>query len=133
YGPRQRKQVVYDLIDRLASDPCRLEVIGDGTQECDFVYVDDVATAMILVSQDAPARGEALNVASDSTHSISQLVSGICDAMELRPEIAFTGQVRPGDAERWSVDTSALRTLGYEPRTPLVKGLRATWDWYRAG
>jgi UDP-glucose 4-epimerase len=133
YGPRQRKQVVYDLIDRLARDPCRVEVIGDGTQERDFVYVDDVATAMILVSEHAPARGEALNVASDSTHSISQLVSGICDAMELRPEIAYTGQVRPGDAERWSVDTSALRMLGYEARTSLVKGLRATWDWYRAG
>jgi UDP-glucose 4-epimerase len=132
YGPRQRKQVVYDLVDRLAQDPRRLEVIGDGTQERDFVYVDDVAAAMILVSQQAPARGEALNVASDSTHSISQLVSGICDAMELRPEISYTGQVRPGDAERWSVDTSVLRMLGYEARTSLVQGLRATWDWYRA-
>ena len=52
--------------------------------------------------------------------------------MELDPEIAYTGSVRPGDAERWSVDTSALAALGYEPGTSLVEGLRATWDWYRA-
>jgi UDP-glucose 4-epimerase len=132
YGPRQRKQVVYDLVDRLARDPCRLEVIGDGTQERDFVYVDDVAAAMILVSQQAPATGEVFNVASDSTHSIAQLASCISEAMEVQPEISYTGKVRPGDAERWSVDTSALRMLGYEARTSLAQGLRATWDWYRA-
>ena len=132
YGPRQRKQVVYDLLDRLARDPCRLEVIGDGTQERDFAYVDDVATAMMLVSEQAPATGETYNVSSGTTHSIAQLVSGICDAMELQPEITYTGSVRPGDAERWAVDTSALRALGYEPGTSLGQGVRATWDWYRA-
>jgi UDP-glucose 4-epimerase len=132
YGPRQRKQVVYDLFDRLACDPGRLEVIGDGTQERDFAYVEDVAAAMILVAQRAPAAGEVFNVASGSTHSIAELVSGICDALELRPEVDYTGTVRPGDADRWSVDTSALRALGYEPSTTLVQGLRMTRDWYRA-
>jgi UDP-glucose 4-epimerase len=132
YGPRQRKQVVYDLLDRLARDPFRLEVIGDGTQERDFAYVDDVVAAMILVSQQAPATGEVYNVASGSTHSIARLVSCICDTMELRPEISYTGKVRPGDADFWSVDSSALRSLGYEARTSLVQGLRSTWDWYRA-
>ncbi len=132
YGPRQRKQVVYDLIDRLARDPSRLEVIGDGTQERDFAYVEDVAAAMVLVSRQAPGTGEVFNVASGSTHSIAQLVVAICAAMELDPEIAYTGRVRPGDAERWSVDTSALAALGYEPGMSLIDGLRATWDWYRA-
>ena len=74
YGPRQRKQVVYDLIDRLARDPSRLDVIGDGTQERDFAYVEDVAAAMVLVSRQAPGAGEVFNVASGSTHSIAQLV-----------------------------------------------------------
>jgi UDP-glucose 4-epimerase len=131
YGPRQRKQVVYDLFDRLACHPGRLEVIGDGTQERDFTYVEDVAAAMILVAETAPGEGEVFNVASGDTHSIAQLVAGICDALELHPDVEYTGQVRPGDADRWSVDTAALRALGYEPRTPLEQGLRATRDWYR--
>jgi UDP-glucose 4-epimerase len=131
YGPRQRKQVVYDLVDRLSRDPGRLHVIGDGTQERDFAYVEDAAAAMILVAQRAPAAGEVFNVASGTTHSIRQLVSCICDALEVRPEVDYTGEVRPGDADRWSVDTSALRALGYEARTTLTQGLRATRDWYR--
>jgi UDP-glucose 4-epimerase len=132
YGPRQRKQVVYDLVHRLAEDPVHLEVIGDGTQERDFAFVEDVAAAIVLVGRAAPGTGEVFNVASGSTHSIAELVSAICGAMEVDPQIAYTGKVRPGDAERWSVDTTALGELGYEPGTSLFDGLRATWDWYRA-
>jgi UDP-glucose 4-epimerase len=132
YGPRQRKQVVYDLVDRLARDPSRLEVIGDGTQERDFAYVDDVAAAMLLVAREAPGAGEVYNVASGGTHSIAQLVSHLCAAMEVQPRITYTGTVRPGDAERWSVDTSTLRVLGHRACTSLTQGLGATWDWYRA-
>jgi UDP-glucose 4-epimerase len=131
YGPRQRKQVVYDLIHRLAADPSRLEVIGDGTQERDFAFVADVAAAIVLVARAAPGAGEVYNVASGNTHSIADVVSAICSAMELDPEIAYTGALRPGDAERWSVDTTALGELGHQPGTSLVEGLRATWDWYR--
>jgi UDP-glucose 4-epimerase len=131
YGPRQRKQVVYDLFDRLARNPERLEVIGDGTQERDFAYVKDVAAAMILVAQHAPATGETYNVASGSSYSIAQLVSGICDTLALQPEIGYTGSVRPGDADRWTVDISALCGLGYEARTTLAQGLEATRDWCR--
>jgi UDP-glucose 4-epimerase len=132
YGPRQRKQVVFDLFDRLERETGRLKVIGDGTQERDFSFVGDVAAAMILVAEQAPAVGEVFNVASGNSHSIAQLVSCICDALALRPEVCFTGEVRPGDADRWVVDASALRALGYEARTTLVQGLQATRDWYRA-
>jgi UDP-glucose 4-epimerase len=130
YGPRQRKQVVYDLLDRLHADPRRLEVIGDGTQERDFTYVDDVVEAMLLVADRAPGEGEVFNVASGSTHSIAQLVDGVCEALGISPEVCYTGSVRPGDADRWSVDIATLASLGFEPRTDLAQGLRATRDWY---
>jgi UDP-glucose 4-epimerase len=132
YGPRQRKQVVYDLIDRLAREPTRLEVIGDGTQERDFVFARDVAAAIALVGTEAPGRGEVYNVASGTTHTIAELVATVCDVMELTPELHYTGSVRPGDAERWSVDTAALRRLGFRPSASLRDGVAATWDWYRA-
>lgn len=131
YGPRQRKQVVYDLLDRLSQNANRLEVIGDGTQERDFTYVEDVAAALIAVAECAPAKGEVFNVASGTSHSIAQLVDGLCEVLGSHPERAYTGSVRPGDADRWSVDTSTLRKLGYEARTPLLRGLENTREWYR--
>lgn len=132
FGPRQHKQVVYDLIDRCSRDPDRLVVFGDGTQERDFVYVEDVAAAMVAVAERAPGAGEVFNVASGSTHSIAQLVAGVCEALGADPEITYSGSVRPGDAERWAVDISALRALGFEARTSLQSGIEQIRDWYRA-
>lgn len=132
YGPRQRKQVVFDLIHRLRSDPFRLDVFGDGTQERDFVYVVDVADAMIAVADLAPARGEAINVASGTSTSIAGLVEGLTTAMDIRPEVVWSGSVRPGDAERWAVDLAVLRALPFAPVWTFADGLRATIDWYDA-
>ncbi len=92
YGPRQRKQVVYDLMDRLAREPTRLEVFGDGTQERDFVFAADVAAAIALVGTSAPGRGETYNVASGSSYSIAQLVASAVRRHAARPRDRLHGK-----------------------------------------
>ena len=125
YGPRQRKQVVYDLIDRLARDPSRLDVIGDGTRSATSrtSRTSPRPWCSSAARRPEPARSSMLHRAAPTPSRSSS--SAICAAMELDPEIAYTGRVRPGDAERWSVDTSALAGLGYEPGMSLLEGLRA--------
>jgi UDP-glucose 4-epimerase len=131
YGPRQRKQVVYDLMNRLRSDPSRLEVIGDGSQERDLSFVTDVTEAFLVAATRSPARGESLNVASGASLTIADLVKAVCRACEVFPTVCYTGRTRPGDAERWSVDVSRLAALGHSPRTRLGEGLRSVRDWIR--
>jgi UDP-glucose 4-epimerase len=126
YGPRQRKQVVYDLFCKLRANPKRLEILGDGSQARDFTYVLDVVQALVLVATVAPNRGEVYNVASGTTHTIAELVEACCRVAGLRPEIVYTGQIRPGDAEKWAVDISLLKQLGFDPRADLEAGLTAT-------
>jgi len=132
YGPRQKKQVVYDLLAKLDRDPEELEVIGDGTQERDLSFVTDVVEAFLLAATRAPARGEALNVATGASVTIAELVSALCRARGVSPRVRYTGRTRPGDAGRWRVDVSAIRALGYEARTPLESGLRSILAWMRA-
>lgn len=130
YGPRQRKQVVYDLLVKVLNNPTHLEVLGDGTQERDFTYVGDLVDALLLVAEKAPGKGEVYNVASGRAYTIAELIDTICKVCEAAPEVRFTGSVRPGDPERWAVDISAIRALGFEPRTELVAGIRAIKSWY---
>lgn len=130
YGPRQRKQVVYDFFTKLRTSPERLEILGDGSQARDFTYVLDVVQALLLVARTAPSRGEVYNVASGTTQTISELVAACCRVSGLRPEIAYSGHVRPGDAEKWVVDISRLKELGFAPRTHLERGLAAVYEWY---
>jgi len=130
YGPRQRKQVVYDLLRKIRANPARLVALGDGSQARDFTYVLDVVQAMTLVAKAAPGQGEVYNVASGRTYSIADLVIAWCKVCRVAPEVVYTGQVRPGDAEKWVVDISRLRQLGFEAQTSLETGLAAIRDWY---
>lgn len=131
YGPRQRKQVVYDLIDKITRNPDELFIHGDGTQVRDFNYVADTARAMMLVAESGRLEGEVYNVASGRETSIGELAEKLCGELDARPRFVFSGSVRPGDPEKWTVDITRLRALGYEPQVSLEEGLRSTVEWYR--
>lgn len=131
FGPRQKKQIIYDLFCKLDKDPARLPVLGDGTQERDFNYVDNVVDSFLLVAERAPMRGEVYNVASGGSVTVRELVEAICEVAGVAPQIEYSGAIRPGDAERWTVDISRLRALGYEPKISLHEGLRVTYAWYQ--
>ncbi len=132
YGPRQHKQVVYDLLNKLRANPTCLEILGDGSQARDFTYVLDVVQAMILAAVVATGKGEVYNVASGTTHTIAELATTLCEVCGLTPELKYTGQIRPGDAEKWEVDIGRLKKLGFNVCTSLEIGLSAVRDWYEA-
>lgn len=96
-----------------------------------FSYVLDVVQAMMLAATAAPGEGEVYNVASGTTYAITGLVTTLSSICGLAPEVVYSGQVRPGDAEKWVVDITRMKQLGYEPCTSLAMGLTAVWDWYK--
>ncbi|HUR96099.1 MAG TPA: NAD-dependent epimerase/dehydratase family protein [Gemmatimonadales bacterium] len=130
FGPGQRKQVVFDLIAKLAADPERLDVIGAGTEMRDFIFVDDVVTAAALVMSDAPLEGEVYNVASGVGVTIRELVGHVVAVLGLTPAVRYTGEVRPGDALHWVGDISRLRALGFVPAVPVEAGVRRIAEWF---
>ncbi|HEU0122192.1 MAG TPA: NAD-dependent epimerase/dehydratase family protein [Bryobacteraceae bacterium] len=132
YGPRQRKQVVYDLIRKLHDRPAELAILGDGTQERDFSHVDNIVDAFLLAAERAAFAGEAINAAGNEVIRISQLAEMLCQVMNVAPRIVYGGQLRAGDSQRWVADTERLRAMGYSPRVTLLEGLRNTVDWYRS-
>ncbi len=130
YGPRQTKQVVYDLIRKIHSNPEELTLFGDGTQERDFSHARNIVDAFLLAAEKAEFHGEVINVAGDEIVTIRRLAEMLCEMMGAHPRLAFTGQRRPGDSQRWVADTSRLRALGYRPGVALSAGLRDTIEWY---
>lgn len=132
YGPRQHKQVVFDILRKLRENPREITIFGDGTQERDFAYVTDVAEAMLLAATAAPAEGEAYNVAHGKVYTINDLVHTWCEVLGVEPDIHYTGSVRPGDAEKWGVDLTRIQSLGFQPKTEFRTGLANLRDWYDA-
>jgi UDP-glucose 4-epimerase len=131
FGPGQRRHVIYDLIAKLTRDPHHLEVIGDGLQTRDLLYISDCIHALRLVASRGDLEGEVYNVSGDVVVTIRELVSAICRHMGVEPEISYTGTFRKGGSDDWIADLTRVRALGYEPQVDLDQGLAETVAWFR--
>jgi UDP-glucose 4-epimerase len=125
YGPRQPRYVAYDLMMKLARDPRRLEVLGDGRQQRDYAYVDDTVRALLLAGE-MPLQGpEVMNISGGRTVTIRELVGLILNTLGLSgTEVVYGLPSWKGDIEVLSGDIAKLRGLGWSPRVPLEEGLR---------
>jgi UDP-glucose 4-epimerase len=132
YGPRQCKQVVYDLIRKMIQNPSAVNIYGDGTQVRDFNFVEDTARAMMVTADHALLQGEIYNLASGRECSIRELVDTLCNILGVEPKRIYSGSIRPGDPEKWTVDITRLMSLGYKPIVSLEDGLSRTVEWYRS-
>jgi UDP-glucose 4-epimerase len=132
YGPRQHKQIVYDFIQKIAHNRHKLEILGDGSQVRDLVYVKDVVQAALLIWDRAPLHGEVYNVAVGTGMSTRQIAEIVADASGCNPQLAYTGSIRPGDCEKWIASVDRIKALGFSPRFSFEEGVRETVEWYHA-
>jgi UDP-glucose 4-epimerase len=130
YGPRQRKQVIFDLLTKMSNDHDHLLIHGDGTQVRDFLYVKDAALSAMCVAGAAQLNGEAYNVGAGREYTIATLAKSLCDQTGLNPELSYTGTNRPGDPESLVVDITELERLGYKPRFEFEEGLASVVEWF---
>jgi UDP-glucose 4-epimerase len=132
YGPRQLPTleggVVSIFLDRLR-DGREAEIFGDGEQTRDFVYVGDVAAAL-LAAADGPAG--VYNVGTGTATSIADLHRMCAEVAGVRAEPRFA-EARPGDLRHSVLDPSRTEAeLGWRAGTSLADGLARTWDWARS-
>ncbi|HZD87654.1 MAG TPA: NAD-dependent epimerase/dehydratase family protein [Gaiellaceae bacterium] len=126
YGPRQLPSleggVVAIFLDRLREGR-PTEIFGDGLQTRDFVYVGDVAAALL-----AAAGGSGIyNVGSGVATRVLDLHRLCAETAGVAQEPSFGGP-RPGDLRHSVLDAGhAERDLGWRAETSLRDGLARTW------
>ncbi|MFI6597771.1 NAD-dependent epimerase/dehydratase family protein [Nonomuraea sp. NPDC050536] len=133
YGPRQSPEgeagVVAIFTDGLLSGTPTV-LYGDGTQTRDYVYVDDVVDGFVKASGQA-GNGMRFNLGTGLQTTDRRLHALIADAADAPDKPGFA-QPRLGDLPAMAVDpVPAFEGLGWQPRTDLSTGLRATVEWAR--
>jgi UDP-glucose 4-epimerase len=99
---------------------------GDGSQTRDYVYVDDVVSAMISAATAPDLNHLAINIGSGKETSIRELVRMILEVTSIKAQAILNPNSDPG-ASRMCADISLARDkLGYQPRFSLLDGLRLT-------
>ena len=133
YGVGMRRFAIHDLIRKIQRNPHELEVLGDGMQVRDYLYIDDAVRGLITVATHG-CPGQDYNVASGQPVRLLDLARLLAQEMGVPGiRIVPTGKTFPGDTPRWFADTTKTRALGFTPAVPLEEGLRRTIAWMRQG
>jgi UDP-glucose 4-epimerase len=134
YGPRQDPHgeagVVAIFCSRLL-EGTPLTIFGDGRQTRDYVFVQDVVSANMLVSDLVlPGDGEldafAFNVGTGMATSVNSLADVLEGIAGKKPE-RVTHPARPGELLHSTLDVGRIRAHGWTPRFSLAEGLEQTY------
>ena len=131
YGPRENEThaiiaLIYKAIEKM--DP--FEIWGDGKQERDFTYVEDIIEGSILAGEKI-FDGTPINLGTGRKYTINEVVSMICEILDWKPnDFKFDTSKPVGALSRALDNSSAKKLIGWEPRFTLKEGLKNTIEWY---
>ena len=130
FGPYHYPEKVVPLFVTNLIDGRPVPLYGDGANVRDWTYVaDNVAAQWLVLTEGAP--GEVYNVGAGNEMTNRALTGAILARMGHGEEMIEHVPDRPGHDRRYSVDTTRIRRLGWQPEHTFEEALDATIDWYR--
>jgi dTDP-L-rhamnose 4-epimerase len=133
YGPGQSLINPYTGIVSLFAQKAKarevIPVYEDGEIIRDFVFIDDVAAAVIAGTLDSPATAHPYDIGSGQPTSIMRLAK-IAAAHYGAPEPQVNGMFRDGDVRHASCTIEeSISELGWSPKVMIEEGLPLLCDW----
>ena len=131
YGPWEdpRRLIPHTILSALGG---RDIAMTEGSQQRDFIYIDDVVEALLLVAKRNVPSGSAFNIGSGEGIPVRDVVARILEIMG-NPVRALMGAVptRSDEIMEMSADSSSAGSqLGWKPAISLDQGLRLSLDWF---
>jgi GDP-L-fucose synthase len=101
---------------------------GSGNALREFLYVDDLAEALIFLMQNHND-SEIINVGTMAEISMKDLGEKIAKVVGFKGEIKLD-KTKPDGAPRKCLDSTKLQNLGWRPKTNLEEGLQKTYEFF---
>jgi GDP-L-fucose synthase len=113
-----------------AADAPEVVVWGSGSPLREFLHVDDLARAcvVLLETYDAP---EPINVGVGQDLTIKELAELVASVVGYRGGLTFDAS-KPDGTPRKLLDVSRITALGWKPEIDLRTGITRTYDWFLA-
>ena len=136
YGPKQNPSSPYSGVISIITDCIRdnkiFNLYGDGNQVRDFVYIDDVIDALILLTREDITTHGVYNVASGLQTSVNDMIQAYENITGKTLQIDYQAE-RQGDIKYSYADISKLSKLGYRPVYNIEQGLKKYWEYINQG
>ena len=106
-------------------------VWGSGTPRREFLYVDDLADACVLLMERGNAAPPLVNIGTGSDLTIAELVDLVMDVVGYRGRVVYD-QSKPDGTPRKLLDVGRLSAFGWRARTSLREGIARAYGAYAA-
>ena len=102
---------------------------GDGSAMREFLHVDDLAEACYICMQNYDEIDH-INVGTGKDVTIKEL------AETIRKVVGFMGDIewdttKPNGTPRKVLNVDKIKSLGWEPKISLCRGIEKTYEWYK--
>ncbi|MEN6495348.1 MAG: NAD-dependent epimerase/dehydratase family protein [Thermoguttaceae bacterium] len=129
YGPAGRPDMSVFRFVRQIAEGEPIVVFGDGRQQRDFTYVDDIARGTVAGLR--PLGYEVINLGGDRPVRLSAVIDEIGQLTGQKPQLEHR-PAHPADVlATWADISKARRLLDWSPEVRLEEGLRRSVAWYR--
>jgi UDP-glucuronate 4-epimerase len=130
YGPAGRPDMSLFRFVQWIREDRPVQVFGDGRQERDFTYVEDVARGTIAALR--PLGYEVVNLGSDQPHLLIDAIRIIEELTGSTAQFEYSEAHKADVRATWADISKAESLLGWRPATDLREGLRRLVEWYDA-
>lgn len=137
YGPGQSLRNPYtgvlSIFARQLLSGGKLAIFEDGEIARDFVFVDDVVSALVRANQSPVPHGTILDIGSGEAVTILEMARMLMRSLGVPDDsFAITGDYRIGDIRHACADIrAAKRLLGWQPMVDIRSGVQQLADWAR--
>ncbi len=128
-GDRGTHGIIVDFIEKLKTDPNRLEILGDGRQSKSYLHVSDCVDGILFAVDHIDETVNIFNVGSEDTIDATGIGRIVVEEMGLDGvEFSYTGGKRgwKGDVPRMLLAVDKIKELGWSPSYTSGNSVRDT-------
>jgi len=137
YGPRQlMKHNKYSIVGwfmRQALDGEKITIFGDGEQERDYLYIDDITEGLLSVAEKGLS-GEVYNLGTEEKVTLVEMVDTILEETGTgkKEHVPWPENYEKNETGGYVADTSKVeRDTGWKARVTLKDGIKRMVAYYK--
>lgn len=131
YGPGLRKQILWDISQKLKTNIKEIQLFGTGNETRDFIFITDLVRLIEIIIERANFQGEVINIGNGTQISVREIAETTGRQINPNISIVFNGHNREGDPINWEADISIIKNMGYKSKTGIKDGIKFYIQWLK--
>ncbi|MFZ0456281.1 MAG: GDP-L-fucose synthase [Ignavibacteriaceae bacterium] len=117
------------------NEKSKVEIWGSGKPKREFLFVEDLAEAIVFLMENINAKDlyengiSQLNIGTGEDLSIAELANLISGIIGFKGEIVYDSS-KPDGTPRKLMDVSRINKLGWQSKMSLKDGITKTYEWF---